>query len=365
MRFSHRVVTFATVAAMMLAAVEAREPRGVREAQAAPVQPPATPLVIAHRGASGYLPEHTLAAYHLAIQQGADYIEPDLVMTRDGVLIARHENEIGGTTDVAERPEFAGRRTKKIIDGATLEGWFTEDFTLREIKTLRARERIAKLRPSSARFDGQFEIPTFDEVLDLIEGANALRARAAEARKLPAPRPIGIYPETKHPGYFDGIELSLEEPLVRALHARGYVARESPVYIQSFEAGNLRELAAMTKLPLIQLLATRPADLADIATYAHGIGVEKSLMIPRNTAGRLALPTSLIRDARAAGLEVHGWTFRAENAFLPVEYKRGEDPAAHGDLAGEIAAYLAAGMDGFFTDHPDIGVSASRQTPGQ
>src|SRR5579862_1172500 len=175
------------------------------------------PVIIGHRGASGYVPEHTLASYFLAIQQGADYVEPDLVSTQDGVLVARHENEIGGTTDVAIHPEYAERRTTKVIDGVSIEGWFTEDFTLSELKTLRARERIAELRPANARFDGQFEIPTLDEILDLVHGADVVRSHAARARHEPAPRRIGIYPETKHPSYFAGIDLPLEGPLLDAL----------------------------------------------------------------------------------------------------------------------------------------------------
>ena len=173
------------------------------------------PIIIGHRGASGYVPEHTLASYFLAIQQGADFVEPDLVSTRDGVLVARHENEIGGTTDVAAHPEFADRRTTKVIDGVGIEGWFTEDFTLVELKTLRARERIADLRPANARFDGQFEIPTLDEILDLVHGADVVRAHSARARHEPPPRRIGIYPETKHPSYFSGIGLALEDPVAR------------------------------------------------------------------------------------------------------------------------------------------------------
>src|SRR5690242_20240985 len=194
----------------------------------------ADPVVIAHRGASGYRPEHTLASYRLAIAMGADFIEPDLVSTKDGVLVARHENEISGTTDVADHPEFADRRATKVIDGRPVAGWFTEDFTLAELKTLRAKERLPQVRPDNTRYDGMFEVPTFEEVLALAK---------QESRR--TGRRIGVYPETKHPTYFDGIGLSLEEPLVAALRRHGLDRPRAAVIIQSFETGNLRELDAM------------------------------------------------------------------------------------------------------------------------
>ncbi|HEY9862027.1 MAG TPA: glycerophosphodiester phosphodiesterase family protein, partial [Candidatus Obscuribacterales bacterium] len=200
------------------------------------------PIVIGHRGASGLRPEHTLAAYELAIAQGADYIEPDLVATKDGVLVARHENEISGTTDVAERPEFSDRKTTKTIDGVAYTGWFTEDFTLAELKTLRAKERIPGLRPGNTAFNGQFEIPTLQEVIDLAQRKSAELGRT-----------IGIYPETKHPSYFDSIGLSLEEPLVETLNQNGYIGLNAPVFIQSFEVGNLQQLNQLTDVPLVQL----------------------------------------------------------------------------------------------------------------
>ena len=334
--------------------------------------------MIAHRGASGYVPEHTLAAYFIAIQQGADYIEPDLVMTRDGVLVARHENEIGSTTDVAARPEFADRRATKKIDGVPVTGWFTEDFTLEELKTLRVRERIPGLRPCSARFDGQFEIPTFEEILALVHAVDQQRASAAcSAGRDPPPR-IGVYPETKHPSHFNALGLSMEEPLLAALERWGYADATAPVFIQSFEVGNLRRLRRMTPLRLVQLVAAEgapydfvssgdprkyadlitPEGLAEIAGYADAIGVDKSLIIPRSEDGTPGTPTSLVAEAHARGLLVHGWTFRAENAFLPKCLRSGSDPAAIGDLAAEVIAHLRAGMDGFFTDHPDVGVRA-------
>jgi glycerophosphoryl diester phosphodiesterase len=350
------------------------------------------PIVIGHRGASGYLPEHTLAAYFVAIQQGADYIEPDLVMTRDGVLVARHENaiaivdeETGGiaeaTTDVADHPEFADRKTTKVIDGQSITGWFTEDFTLAELKTLRARERLPQLRAANTRFDGQFEVPSFEEVLNLVDAVNRARARDARRQDRPAPKPVGIYPETKHPTYFNGLGLSMEKPLVKALRRFGYASRTSPVFIQSFEVGNLKDLRKVTRVRLIQLLdasgkpwdfvvnndprtyadLAKPEGLAEIAGYADGIGANKSLIIPRRADGSLGAPSTLAADAHKAGLTVHGWTFRAENAFLPTEYKTSPDPADaadFGNLEGEIRAFLQAGMDGFFTDHPDRGDKA-------
>jgi glycerophosphoryl diester phosphodiesterase len=314
----------------------------------------AHPIVIAHRGASGYRPEHTLAAYELAIEQGADFIEPDLVSTRDGVLVARHENEFGGTTDVSAHPEFADRRVTKVIDGQSVTGWFTEDFTLEELGTLRARERIPQLRPQNAGYDDEFGIPTFEEVVDLARRESAARGRT-----------IGVYPETKHPGYFDSIALSLEGPLVEILERSGYRDASAPVFIQSFEGDSLRELATLTGVRLIQLVAkdAGPLDLAGIAVHAQGIGVEKDLVIPRDGAGRLAEPTALVRDAHDHGLLVHAWTFRAENAFLPSDLRHGDqaDPlflASPGDLAAEIDAFRAAGIDGLFVDQPDIAVAA-------
>jgi glycerophosphoryl diester phosphodiesterase len=362
--------------------VHAHEPRPNDEAK---------PLVIAHRGASGYVPEHTLAAYWLAIEQGADYIEPDLVSTKDGALVARHENAIAilnddgtvreATTDVAERPEFASRMATKVIDGATLTGWFTEDFTLAELKTLRARERLPQLRTANTRFDDMFEVPTLEEVLRLVDQANERRLQRAiaqgglhQARHV---QPIGVYPETKHPSYFDSIRLSLEEPLVRTLHKFGYRHKSSPVFIQSFEVGNLQDLARLTRVPLVQLLngsgqpydftakgdkrtyadLAKPEGLKFIARYADGIGANTNLMIPL-VGGTLGTPTTLVSDAHAAGLKIHGWTFRAENNFLPNEFDSSGTPAEWGDLAGQIKAFLSLGMDGFFTDHPFLGRQA-------
>jgi len=292
-------------------------------------------IVIAHRGASGERPEHTIESYRLAIEEGADYIEPDLVMTRDGVLIARHENEISGTTDVAQHPEFAMRRRVQVIDGETMSGWFTEDFTLSEIKSLRARERLADLRPQNRNFDGRFSVPSFDEIMQLATSVN--RSRAG--------RPIGVYPETKHPAHFARIGLPLESAVLDTLRRYDYAKQGSPVFIQSFDPHNLRQLRTMTSLPLIQLLEHELGDLGEIAKYADGIGIAKPLA---TLAG--------VRAAHAVNLLVHVWTFRAENEFLPDDLKIGAAPAAHGNLEAEIQRFLQRGIDGFFVDFPAVGV---------
>ena len=323
-------------------------------------------LVIGHRGASGYRPEHTLAAYELAARMGADYIEPDVVSTRDGVLVARHENEISGTTDVAEHPEFADRRTTKTIDGVELTGWFTEDFTLAELRTLRAVERLPELREENTLYDGLYQVPTLEEVLEL---------REELSRELG--REIGVYVETKHPTYFDVIGLSLEEPLLAALEEAGLDRRRSPVFIQSFETKNLRELDEVVDVPLVQLLSATgaPADLvaagdprtyadlssatglAGIGEYADGVGPEKAQVIPREADGTLGEPTSFVADAHAADLLVHPYTFRNENEFLPAELRDpGEDPGDYGRAIEEQLVFWGTGIDGLFTDNPDTGV---------
>jgi len=293
-------------------------------------------VVIAHRGASGERPEHTLESYQRAIEQGADYIEPDLVMTRDGVLVARHENEIGGTTNVAEHAEFASRHRSQVIDGETLTGWFTEDFTLAELKTLRARERLPRLRPRNRVYDGRFTIPTFDEILQL--------ATVTNSRRSGQPR-IGVYPETKHPAHFAALGLAQEAAVLQALQRFDYARQGSPVFIQSFDPNNLRRLRDMTPLPLVQLQEYELGDLESIAQYADAIGIAKSLA-----------SADTVKAAQALGLAVHVWTFRAENEFLPDDLKIGSDPAGHGNLEGEIERYLARGIDGFFTDFPAVGV---------
>ena len=323
------------------------------------------PIIIAHRGASGERPEHTIASYTLAIEQGADYIEPDLVLTKDGVLVARHENEISETTDVADRPEFADRKTTKTIDGVKMTGWFTEDFTLAELKTLRAKERLPMLRKANMAYDGQFEIPTFEEIIQL-----------AKAKEKETGRRIGIYPETKHPTYFSSIGLPHEAALLAMLEKHGYTGKDDPLFIQSFEVGNLKALRGKTKLRLIQLMSKDdgPADdpaskyatmatpdgLKVVAAYADGIGVEKAMVIPRTLLGNLGEPTSLVADAHSVGLDVHIWTLRRENYFLPLGQRNGLNPAGHGDLVAEIKAFLATGIDGFFSDNVSEAVTAAR-----
>lgn len=327
--------------------------------QAATMAERPAPIIIAHRGASGERPEHTLEAYRLAIAQGADFIEPDLVLTRDGVLVARHENEIGGTTNVADHPEFADRRTTRVIDGETFTGWFTEDFTLAELRTLRARERLPQLRPQNTAYDGQYLIPTFDEILALARDESARTGRT-----------IGVYPETKHPSYFAGLGLPHEAPLLAALARFGHTSAAAPVFIQSFEVGNLIALNQRTDVRLVQLISDSgaPADrpdqpyatmltaegLAAIARYADGIGPAKTLVISRTALGTLGSSTGLTARAHAAGLVVHPWTFRRENYFLPLNLRSGLDPRSPGDLAAEMRAFLAEGVDGLFTDNPAV-----------
>src|SRR5215470_15950781 len=313
------------------------------------------PLVLGHRGASGHRPEHTLASYALAIAYGVDFIEPDLVSTKDGVLIARHENEISGTTDVAQK--FPDRKATKTIDGERIEGFFTEDFTLAEIKTLRAKERLAFRNQG---WNGVYEVPTLQEVIDL-----------AKRKSRETGRVIGIYPETKHPTYFRSIGLPLEGRLVEVLEANGYRGPNAPVFIQSFEVQNLKDLNHLTKLPLVQLIEVgtakpfdfvvtndprtyadlmTPGGLSDIATYANGIGPNKRNIVPQNADGTLGAPTNLIRDAHRARLVVHPYTFRDEPVFLAPDYQN--------DSLREYVQFYRLGVDGLFSDFADRAVFA-------
>lgn len=358
----------------LLAALVLLLPMLAKPPAAEPPRNPGRVLVIAHRGASAWRPEHTLEAYAKAIADGADIVEPDLVATRDGVLVARHENEIGGTTDVADHPGFAGRRTRKCIDGRDVEGWFTEDFTLEELQSLRARERLPELRGTV--HDGAFAIPTLAEIIALVATESAARGRA-----------IGIAPELKHSTYFRRLGLRLEDALLAALAAHAHT-RRCAVLIQSFEVANLRRLRARlskkdSNITLVQLIGNpddRPADAADdrvslsyadmttpdglrrIAGYAEAIGAQARRVLPLDAGGNLGPPTDLVRDAHAAGLDVFAYTFRPENVFLPRALWLGDDPRTRneeGSIA-EIRAHVDAGIDGFFTDDPALGREALR-----
>jgi glycerophosphoryl diester phosphodiesterase len=341
---------------------------------------PQLPTVTGHRGASALRPEHTLAAYQKAIEDGADIVEPDLVSTKDGILVARHENEISGTTNVAELAQFASRKTTKSIDGIPVTGWFTEDFTLAEIKTLRAKERIPANRPANTAYNGQFEVPTLQEVITLVQEQSKQRDRT-----------IGIYPETKHPTYFKAIGLPLEKRLVDLLVANGYHGKDAAVFIQSFEVANLKELRGMTQMRIVQLIdnpknspapngaprnapydlvasgskrtyadLVTAAGLKEIATYADAVSPYKEVIIPRDASNELGPVTSFVTDAHAAGLKVHTWTLRPENPFLPPSMRVPDvtSPSQRGNSAAEITAYLKAGIDGFFTDDPAVGRAA-------
>lgn len=324
-------------------------------------------VVVGHRGAPGYRPEHTLASYELAYRQGVDWVDVDLVPTKDGQLVARHENDITGTTDVAAHPEFASRKTTKVVDGTSLTGWFTEDFTLAELKTLRATERIPAVRPHNTIYNGRWQIATYQEVLDLTKRLG---------RELH--RTLGTYPEIKHSTYFSTIGNPTEPRLVDILNRNGLNRPNAPVIIQSFEVSNLKALSTQVRVPLLQLTSASgapadfiakgdkrtyadlvtPAGLKEIATYADYLGPEKNQIIPRDTAGNLTTPTALVRDAHQAGLEVAPYTFRNENSFLPTNLRSSADPAEWGDVFAEESAFLAAGIDGFFADQPDTALLA-------
>lgn len=323
------------------------------------------PIVIAHRGVPGRRLEHTRPSYELGIAEGADYIEPDVVATGDGHLVVRHENEINGTTDVAEHPEFADRRTTKTVDGIELTGWFTEDFTLAELKTLRIKERLFGLRPQNVPLDGQQQILTFDEVLDIAGQSDRVL-------------PVGVYVETKHPSYFRKLGIDLNDLLIEVLERRGLNHDGAKIIIQSMETDNLRRLRDRTPLILIQLMdrkgapydlvaANDPRTYADlesaaglrtIAEYADGIGPNKSQVIGRDEAARLTEATGLVARAHAVGLLVHIWTMRDENNFLPADFRLGADRAARGDAEAEYLRFFDSGVDGVFSDYTATAVAA-------
>jgi glycerophosphoryl diester phosphodiesterase len=321
-------------------------------------------LVVGHRGTAGYRPEHTLASYELAARMGADYMEPDLVSTKDGVLVCRHEPEIGGTTNVGDHPEFAARKRTVVLDGVSVSGWFTHDFTLAELKTLRAVERIPSVRQRNTLYNGLFQVPTFQETLDL---------RARLSKELG--RDIGVFPETKHPTYFRNLGLELETPLVRTLRRNNLDRPGAKVFIQSFEAHNLATLhrSYRVQVPLVFLTSAAgspfgdsrsyadyltPAGLRDLARDVQAIGPDKVQVIARNADDTLGAPTALVGNAHHAGLKVIPYTFRAENQFLPADYRVGTDPNAYGRAIDEQVKFLKTGIDGLFTDQSDIGVLA-------
>lgn len=334
-------------------------------------------LVIGHRGASALRPEHTLASYQKAIDDGADFIEPDLVSTKDGVLVTRHENEIGGTTNVSTLTQFADRKITKNIDGKDLTGWFTEDFTLSELQQLKARERIPEFRPANTAYNDLYPVPTLEQVIELVE------ANYKKTGKI-----IGLYIETKHPTYFKNQKLAMEDTLLKTLAKYKYTRDIAPVYLQSFEVSNLKYLKDQLDLhktikhaQIIQLYdakTSQPADfvesgetktyadlataqgLKDVAKYANGVGPSKGYILNFNDKGSVQT-TSFISDAHAAGLKVHPYTFRPENNFLPKPLKCSQDKPAERCPTGalkEFEAYFKAGVDGVFTDDPALGREA-------
>ncbi|MFL6128664.1 MAG: glycerophosphodiester phosphodiesterase [Mycobacteriales bacterium] len=374
-----RLAALAASSALALGALTASASAGPPTPdRSGPVTPTAAtadagPLVFGHRGSAGYRPEHTLASYDLAVRLGADVIEPDLVTTKDGVLVARHEPEISQTTDVADHPEFASRRTTKILDGVPTTGWFTEDFTLSELKTLRAKERIPQIRQHNTLYDGRYQVPTFQEVIDLAK---------AESRRYG--RTIGIAPETKHPTYFRAQGKPLEPALVRTLVRNGLNRPDSKVYLQSFEVGNLMALNQVLRVNLVQLTSATgrpydfvasgdprtyadlvtPAGLREVARYADVLGPDKNQIVPRDATGALLAPTTLVRDAHQAGLDVVPYTFRNENAFLPLDFRRGTDPTAYGNAFGEYQLFFSLGVDGLFSDNSDTAREARDEFAG-
>lgn len=334
--------------------------------------PRRTPLVIGHRGAPGYRPEHSRSSYDLAFAMGVDAVEPDVVVSRDGVLVVRHENEISGTTDVADRPEFADRRTTKMIDGAELTGWFTEDFTWDEISTLRCRERLPKLRPSSASFDDEQPVLRLRDVLDLVRAASLEQGRE-----------LGVVLEIKHATYFSSIGWDVAALVAAELAEAGWSRGELPLTIEAFESTvllRLRErgipatyiylleaagrpfdqIAAHGKAALTYRQTAAPAGLDALVGLVDGISVDKKMILAPDKRGRVGGPTPIIADAHARGLRVFTWTCRVENAFLLPSFRLGRAPAARGDYEAEWTVIRDAGIDGVFVDHADLGVAFFR-----
>ena len=310
-------------------------------------------LVAAHRGASGYLPEHTMPAYALAIEQGADYIELDVVLTKDGVPVIRHEPLLDHTTDVASHKQWQDRQATRQLDGADAKGWYVDDFTLAEVKSLRAVERISQLRAQSAEHSGRYDIPTLEEVVKMVVALNA---------EPNTDKDIGLYIEFKNPQYFSDRGQDITQAVLDVLSRYALNNASAKVLLQSFDAKQLRATAKRTELPLIQLVyypeeaqaLQTPEGIAQVAQYAQGLGMPK-YGFAMTVEGDTLTANALVKSAHAAGLVVHIYTFRAENYFLPAPFQSSPDMAAHGDLAAEINAFLDIGIDGFFVDHPDIG----------
>ncbi|MFG3437031.1 glycerophosphodiester phosphodiesterase [Nonomuraea sp. NPDC047897] len=364
------------IAATTLAVLVPLGGAGTASAAAEPASDRSKVVIVGHRGAAGHRPEHTQGSYEMAVAMGADWIEPDLVPTKDHVLVVRHENEISGTTDVSLRPEFAARRTTKVVDGRNVTGWFTEDFTLAELKTLRAVERLPAIRQRNTVYNGHYQVLTFEEVLGLAKRLSRQYGRQ-----------VGVFPETKHPTYFRSIGLPLEEPLIRTVKQNGLDRPNGPVVVQSFEPSSLKRVAKELRVPLWQALGTtgqpydlkaagdpttyadmmKPEGLARIAEYAQWIGPDKSSAIPVNPDGSSGTPTTLVSDAHRAGLKIGVYTFRSENQYLPLQLRRGQAPSDHGDALSEYRMHLDLGVDAFVTDYPDAAAlaRAERGKPGK
>jgi glycerophosphoryl diester phosphodiesterase len=364
------VLGSAVAALPATAAVAAPAPTAARGSGGHGSTRPALPVptIVGHRGTAGYRPEHTLGSYELALEMGAHVIEQDLVPTKDGHLVCRHEPDITATTDVADHPEFAARRTTKNIDGVSTTGWFTEDFTLVEIKTLRAKERIPANRQRNTLYDGHWQVPTYEEVLRWADDEGRRRGK-----------PIWLYTETKHPTYFRSIGLGLEERFAKLLRRYGRDHKDAPIFLQSFEPSSMQRMAHLVSAPRVVLLdaanttpwdfkvagdtrtvadLVKPAGLKWMASFAQGIGPTLDLIIPKDASGKLTKPTTLVRDAHARGLILHPYTMRNENTFLPADFRRGTDPNAYGDAFGAFKVYFETGIDGIFTDNADTGLLA-------